>query len=187
MPLAKPMRRQLTHRRQIISDGYQRDDGLWDIEARMTDVKTAPVDNLERGGFVSAGEPFHDISARLTIDATFTIVSADAVIDASPFKNCPAAAKAFGRLVGAQIGPGWHKEAQDRVAGVAGCTHITELLPVLATTAIQSLWPTLGDDVLRVGSRFLLNSCRSWAQDGEVVKRHLPELYQSSKPLESIE
>lgn len=177
MPLVKPMGRQLAHRCRII----KRDDGLRDSEARMTNVKTAPVDNLERSGFVSAGELFQDISARLTTDATFTIVSADAVTDASPFKNCPADAKAFGRLVGG--GPGWHKEAQERVAGVAGCTHIS----VLVTAAIQSLWSTLGDDVLRVGSRFLLNSCRSWAQDGEVVKRHLTELYQSSKPLESIE
>lgn len=31
--------RRLAHTRQIVCSGYVRDDGLYDIEARMTDTK----------------------------------------------------------------------------------------------------------------------------------------------------
>lgn len=178
MPLTKPVRRRHAHRRTIIADGYEREDGLWDIEARMTDIKSESVDNEERGGFVAAGEPFHDMYLRLTIDRTLLIHQAEAVIDASPFRMCPGAAGVFKQLEGTRIGPGWQREAKERVGGVKGCTHVFELLPVLSTTAIQSLWPSMEDDVMQAGAKFMLNTCRTWGQSSDVIRRYVPEHYQ---------
>ncbi|NCX72859.1 MAG: DUF2889 domain-containing protein, partial [Betaproteobacteria bacterium] len=36
---SKPAARKLMHRRFIESQGFRRDDGLWDIEATLTDIK----------------------------------------------------------------------------------------------------------------------------------------------------
>lgn len=178
MPLSKPARRRHAHRRTVTADGYQREDGLWDIEAHMTDVKSECVDNPERGGYVAPGEAFHDMWLRLTIDNTLLIHQVEAVIDQSPFRQCPQASRVFAKLEGTRIGPGWQRQAKTLVGGAQGCTHLHELLPVLATTAVQSLWPTLQGEVLKVGAQLMLNTCLSWAQDSDMVRRYLPELYQ---------
>lgn len=40
MPLSPPEPREHIHSRDIILRGYRREDGLWDIEAHLTDTKT---------------------------------------------------------------------------------------------------------------------------------------------------
>lgn len=177
MPLSRPIKRQSHHKRTINSDAFLRDDGLWDIEARMIDVKAHSVDNDERGGYIPAGEPFHDISIRITIDNTFLLKTVEASIDASPFKMCNRITGAFKKLEGTRIGPGWHQQSRRLVGGVLGCTHINELLPVVATTAIQAIWPSREGDVLEEGAAVMINTCHSWAQNSEVVKKYLPKYY----------
>ncbi len=178
MPLSKPQRRQQLHHRQVNCYGYQREDGLWDIEGHMTDVKTAPVDNPERGGYIAAGEAFHDMALRITIDQSLKIHQVEACIDQSPFRMCPAVAGAFRQLEGSRIGPGWQRQVRELLGGVQGCTHLSELLIPIATTAVQTLWPSTREDVMKLGAQVMLNSCRTWAQDSEVIKTYLPELYQ---------
>src|SRR5512143_596133 len=69
MPLSRPPRsRKLLHTRTVQCYGYQREDGLWDIEGHMTDVKTYSFTNKDRGGEIRAGEPLHAMSIRLTLD-----------------------------------------------------------------------------------------------------------------------
>ena len=50
MPLEKPHPRKHIHTRDIQCLGYQRDDGLWDIEGTIMDTKTYSFDNIDRGG-----------------------------------------------------------------------------------------------------------------------------------------
>ena len=50
----------IKHTRTITCKGYRRKDGLWDIEAHMTDIKTFSFENRDRGG-IQAGEPVHEM------------------------------------------------------------------------------------------------------------------------------
>ncbi len=168
MPLPKPQPRQKYHRRSISCDGFLREDGLWDIEAHMSDIKSISVDDRERG-YVSAGEAFHDMWLRVTIDETFKVHEVHAAMDATPFSICPKIATAFAKLEGTQIGPGWRAECKKRLGGIKGCTHLNELLPVIATTAFQSLWPFNDADRLAQGIELMLDTCHAWSKDGEVV------------------
>lgn len=179
MPLSSGVKRSHYHRRTVICDGFQREDGLWDIEARMTDVKSQPVDHLEKG-FVSAGEAFHDLSIRITMDINFLIQEVEACIDRSPLSMCTDIASAFKKLEGTRIGPGWHRMCRDLLGGVAGCTHLNELLPVVATTAIQSTWPVRKDGYSEKGARFMLNSCHTWSESSPVIQKYHPSLYKAS-------
>ena len=43
MPLSTSAPRQLMHNRAIECRGYQREDGLWDIEGHLVDTKTYPT------------------------------------------------------------------------------------------------------------------------------------------------
>lgn len=166
------------HTRTVSCVGFLRDDQLWDIEARMTDVKTHDVDNAERGGYVPAGEAFHDLSIRLTLSSDLRIHQVEACIDRAPFRICNRISQSFRQLEGTRIGPGWLQQAKQLLGGVLGCTHLNELLPVLATTAVQTLWPSLKGEVLATGAKWMLNSCHAWGQSSEMIQTYLPEHYQ---------
>ena len=60
MPLSKPALRKHLHNRNIECKGYEREDGLWDIEAHLVDTKTYSFENHDRGT-VASGKPVHDM------------------------------------------------------------------------------------------------------------------------------
>lgn len=184
MPLPAPAKRQHIHTRQINFAGYEREDGLFDIEAHLTDTKTYAFSNHWRGS-IQPGEALHEMLLRLTIDDKFLIHDIEAATDHSPFEMCPAIAPAYKTLIGVTIGPGWRKHIRDRVGGVAGCTHLTELLYPMATVAIQTIRPLQNhrrrladsDSTRSRGKPFVLNTCHAWAESSPVVKQNAPDYY----------
>lgn len=184
MPLSQPVPRKHLHTRAIDYRGYQRDDGLWDIEAHMTDVKTYAFKNNWRGE-VTAGEPLHEMLLRVTIDDSFVIRDIEAVTDNSPFAMCPDITPNYKSLIGIQMGAGWRKAIRQRVGGVEGCTHITELLFPMATVAMQTLWPLLRDRRDKADSDvsdsprkpMVIDTCHAWASDSPVVRENAPKWY----------
>ncbi len=174
MPLPKAQQRKLQHKREIKSEAFLRDDGLWDIDARMTDIKSDTVESETRG-YVPAGEPFHDIRLRVTVDAFLKVHEVYASIDASPFETCPDITTNYNGLVGTRIGPGWRSKAKEIIGKARGCTHLNELLPVIATTAFQSLWTHSDETTKKQGYKLMLDSCHVWSREGELVNRLISE------------
>jgi hypothetical protein len=179
MPLPEPVARTLIHRRDVICRGFRRDDGLWDIEGRLTDSKTYPFHN-ELRGTLEPGEPVHDMWLRLTIDDELVVRAVCAVTDAAPFAICPAIGPAFAKLEGLRLGPGFRRAVQERLGGVQGCTHLVELLGPIATTAYQTVVPLLARERPARDETLMprhVNSCHALARDGDVVRRHYPRWY----------
>ena len=58
--------RELVHQRRITLNGYVRNDGLFDIEAELTDHKTYPFPSDFRGE-VTPDLPVHHMILRVTI------------------------------------------------------------------------------------------------------------------------
>lgn len=170
MPLPKAQRRKQQHIRTISSGAFLRNDGQWDIEARMTDIKSETVESEVRD-YVSAGEPFHDIRLRVTVDAMLEVHEVHVSIDASPFDACPNIVDSYKKLVGIHIRPGWRTKVNALVGKVNGCTHINELLPVIATTAFQALWSHSDEATKKQGYKVMLDSCHVWSRDGELINR----------------
>ncbi len=180
MPLATAATRQLAHTRVVTCHGYHRDDDLWDIEGRIIDTKPYRFGNHDRGGWIEADEALHDISIRLTINIALEVVDVDAVIDCSPYDYCKSAASVARNLVGLKIAPGWTKNSKAAMGGSRGCTHLTELLGPVATTAIQ----TIASEKMKFNkgqrvdnSNIFLGSCHTYAADSPVVKMHWPDQY----------
>ena len=141
MPLSPPADREELHARDIALRGFQRADGLFDIEATLADTKARGFASEQRG-WIASGERLHGMAARMTVDEAMTIVAFEAAIDDSPYPSvCPGAAPHFARLVGLVIGPGFVRAAMQRVGGTGGCTHLRELLQQMATVAYQTMWP----------------------------------------------
>jgi len=183
MPLSKPSPRNQIHTRQIQAQGFQRDDGLWDIESRIVDTKSYSFDNTDRG-VINSGEAIHDISIRLTINDDMTVQSAEAVIDSGPFTLCGNIAPAFSALEGLSIKPGWRKQVQQHLGGVKGCTHLIDmLLGPIAVTAWQTVNPARQKRNSPAGSGkpALLNSCHAFSASSPIVEREWPDFYFTEK------
>ncbi len=177
MPLSPPAARTLLHQRDIVCRGYRRDDGLWDIEARLIDTKTYDFDNADRGGRIRAGDPLHEMMVRVTIDDDFLIRQAEAATLAGPFSPCADIAPAFAELAGLRIAKGFVAEVRQRFGGVRGCTHIVEMFGPIATTAYQTLSAArerkaaADPDRKRPG---VIDQCHALSADGPVVARLWP-------------
>jgi hypothetical protein len=183
MPLSSIAARQHIHTRSVDCRGYLREDGLWDIEGHLVDVKTYDFASHQRGE-VAAGDPVHDMWLRLTIDDSLTIRAVEAVTDKSPFRVCPEITPNFERLVGLNIGPGFHARVRALVGRAEGCTHLVELLWPLATTAFQTIYPWKerqmalnGETNTPAGRPRLLDTCHAFASDGPLVKQLWPDHY----------
>jgi hypothetical protein len=177
MPLSQPVAgRESVHTRRIELQGYAREDGLFDIEARMTDTKSEGFTTGDR--WVAPGEALHGMAMRMTIDQDMTIVGFEAAIDDSPYRICPQIAPNFAKLVGLPIGRGFLRAAAERVGGIHGCTHLRELLQQLATVAFQTLYPLRRNRSAPVTARpLLLNTCHTYRANGPVVQAKWPEHY----------
>lgn len=178
MPLPPPVepRRQPVHDRTVSFRSFRRDDGLWDIEGALVDVKPFDVDLSS--GLVPAGQAMHDMRIRLTIDDDLNILDAAVVTDAQPY---PPACGEVGpgyraAIVGLNLGRGFRRAVLDRLGGVAGCTHMTELLLQFPTAAIQTLAGFKRDNEDRGGERpFQLDRCHALDTRGETVRKFYPK------------
>src|SRR5712691_11186995 len=103
MPLPdSAVERELRHTRRTRYEGYKRADGLWDIEAHLTDVKIH--DYRLKTGVRRAGQPVHEMWVRITIDRNFTVVDAVASSDAVPYAGgCETIAPAYRKLIGLNL------------------------------------------------------------------------------------
>ena len=180
MPLPPPkVERTKLHTRTYDFQGYQRADGLWDIEGRIVDTKTYGFANDYRGE-IGPGEALHDMSIRLTIDDDFVVPDIEAGTDDSPFAICPQAAPNFTRVIGCKIQTGWRQLVRREVGAADGCTHMIEMLGAMATVAFQTLYPVRAK---KAGARTpgqrpgLLDTCFAFRSDSPVVKASWPEFY----------
>lgn len=178
MPLPEPKARTLRHTRRIELNGYERDDGLWDIEAHLVDTKGYAFRNHFRGE-IPVGEPIHDMWMRLTVDDSLTIREVAACTDHSPFPSCPEAAPNYQQLVGMRIRSGWTDQVRQKMGLTAGCTHLYELLRPLATVAIQTIMPLQKRRQPHDPDKRpqLLDTCYGWRSDGEAVRERYPVWY----------
>jgi len=184
MPLSKPRPRHNIHNRKIYAQGFQCDDGLWDIESRLIDTKTYSFDNAERGT-INSGEAIHDISIRVTLNDDMTVQSAEAVIDQGPFTICGDICLSFDSLIGLSIKPGWRKGVLQRLGGTKGCTHLVDMLlgPIAATAwqTVSSARQSRGSSSKESRKPSLLNSCHAFSASSPVVKREWPDYYETEK------
>ena len=179
MPLSPPVRRALRHTRAIHVDAFAREDGLWDLDARITDVKTNDIQLAS--GLREGGDPVHDLNLRITINRDLVIVDAEAASDKVPYPGyCDTIAPAYKSLIGLSLMSHFRLHLKDRLAGVLGCTHLTELALVLPTAAIQAYANDViktrdGDAVDDSTERpFQLDRCHALSLNGPAVARYYP-------------
>ena len=184
MPGLEPtVGREPLHRRSIEIRGYKRADGLYDVEGHLVDTK--PFDFKLAAGLRPAGQPIHDMWLRITVDRDLKIVDAAAAMDGMPYVNdCDRIVPAYRKLVGLAIRPGYTQKVKELLAGVRGCTHITELAGALATAAFQTM---AGQRLQPSDQRpFQLDKCHALESTKPAVARYYPKWYTGDEPIEAV-
>lgn len=166
------------HTRTITLEGFARSDGLFDVDARLTDAKHYLMTNWP-GGVLEAGDRMHDMVVTMTVDADGVIRDMQARALAHPHAVCQQGAGNFSRLIGLSIRKGFIKAVAERLEQRESCTHIREMLQQMATVAFQSMrearQKTYG--AAEVAKPVLMDSCIAWASDGDWVKVRFPAYY----------
>ncbi len=174
----KTVSRRLLHTRQVTCTGYERDDGLFEVEGRLLDTKG--VDTEFPYGVVPANGVLHQMLIRMTLDRKLVIQRIEAVSERAPTPVCGHINQAYAALVGISIGPGFKKRVAERVGGMKGCTHLTELLGPMATTAIQTLAPVLQkrlrdraarDPDFEMPTHWAIGTCHAYRPEGDAALR----------------
>jgi Protein of unknown function (DUF2889) len=180
LPTAAP-ERQLKHRRSIDVQIYARGDGLWEVDARITDARTRETHMA--AGLLPAGAPIHDMLLRLVVDERFNVVEAGAQTTAMPYSGeCDAYGDAYARLVGLNLMRGFRQAVKERLGGIQGCTHITELTQVLPTAVVQAFaGEVLDTQGVAADSEqpFQIDRCHALRADGLAVKTYYPRWYRA--------
>ncbi len=185
MPLPAPaVSRVHKHTRNVRFEGFKRDDGLWDIEAHLTDVKT--FDMPLSSGVRTAGEPVHEMWIRLTIDRKLNVIEATAVTDAMPYSGeCDRIAPDYAKLKGTNLLKGFRHTIKLLYGEIKGCTHLNELLAQMPTAAIQSFAGQRRDNEDAGRKPFQLDSCHALATNSATVLRYYPKWYREAETEES--
>jgi hypothetical protein len=179
MPLpVSEVERELTHTRRIRYEGYKRADGLFDIEAHLTDIKNH--DYKLKTGVRRAGQPVHEMWLRITIDRGMKIVAASASSDAVPYPGgCETIAPAYGKLVGLSLIKDFRGHVRQALGGVRGCTHLTEMLGGLPTAAIQTFAGEMPEEREGGEKPFQLDQCHALDTTGDTVKKWYPKWHKT--------
>ena len=184
MPLENSSKsRRLMHTRFVECEGFLRDDGLWEVEAWLRDIKPFAQRADRFRGELKPGDPVHDIGLRLAIDDGMTIREAETMMRATPYPTCVEVEPILQRLIGERIGPGWRETVRRKIGRLETCTHLAELLGPAVTTLFQTMSygrNPEGRDTLEnqrlLGERpFFIGGCHSWRTDGPVVAAMFPQ------------
>jgi len=183
MPLPPTVEREELHRRSIEMRGYRRIDGDYEIEGRVTDTKTRPIQPQGRDTPMPAGVPIHDMSVRLVVDEFLVVKDIVAVTDAHPFPDCAHAAASLAQLKGARIAAGWTARVKS-LLGKESCTHLVEILIPMATAAYQTLAEVRfarGDELDQAGRPVRIDSCYAYSDARDLVLRRWPAFHKPGK------
>jgi len=178
--LSWPVERELATSRTIDCKGYLRTDGLWDVEAHMIDTRPVSVTHPKYGVSKPAGYPLHEMKIRITVDNDLLIHEAEAATIHAPFQPCRVPPESFPNLKGLSFKTGFKKGLAERMGGIKGCTHLSELLGNIATVAFQTV--ASSDEWVAKIDRgeiipFYIDSCYSYNESGSLVKQLYPNLY----------
>ncbi|NDH61821.1 MAG: DUF2889 domain-containing protein [Alphaproteobacteria bacterium] len=149
MPLSPMIGRQHLHTRRVVCQGFFRDDGLWDIEGRITDEKTYEHANEWRGP-LKPGDFVHDMSIRERLGGVHGCTHIVELLG-------PVATTAFQTVSSSKA-----RELNRAHRARSGDTS----KPADSTATPRPR-----------RKPYVVDTCHAWASDGAVVKRWAPDFY----------
>jgi Protein of unknown function (DUF2889) len=149
---------------RIIVEGFLKDDRF--LESYAITGETFP------GGVI------HHMAIRLLVNCSNLLIEdVDVDLISVPRELCRETIDCLVPIKGLAITKGFTLKVKKLAGGTKGCTHLVELLQAMAPAAIQgfaahqSHKPADFDPVhAKMIFKFLINTCRSWREDGPFVE-----------------
>ncbi|MGH6626860.1 MAG: DUF2889 domain-containing protein [Burkholderiaceae bacterium] len=173
--------REELHFRRIDFRGFRRSDGLFEVEAQLTDRKTHDFAPPSGGRVVPAGDNIHDHGLRVVFGEDMVIREITIAIRAYPYRECRGGGETLQALVGLRIGPGWNSELRKRLPSSDTCTHLKEMMTPLASAAFQTVYSVVTSRVGEVdasGRPRKIDSCYAYGTSRELVRLNWPVFHQ---------
>jgi hypothetical protein len=83
------------------------------------------------------------------------------------------------KIGGANLRHGFRRLVTDRLGGVHGCTHLTEVVGTLPTLAVQ-MFAGLVREIEGTDKPFQLDRCQALDTRSETVRRYYPQWYRGA-------
>ncbi len=173
--------RRAVHTRTVKVDVYKCDDNSYDVDAEIADIPQRHIDLI--CGSKAAGDDLHRMRLRLHIDQSNVVQRAGAETLAGPYgEHCANHGDVYARLVGLNVLKGFRQAVFERLGGMQGCTHITELAQSVPTALIQAIAQEAALRRKEGGGEekeqpFQLDRCHALRLDSEAVRIFYPRWY----------
>jgi hypothetical protein len=121
----------------------------------------------------------HHMTIRLLVNCSNLLIEdVDVDMISVPREECRETVESLAPIKGLTITKGFTSKAKKIAGGKKGCTHLMELLLVIAPAAVQGSLAyrsrkqaDFDPDRARTILQFLINTCRVWREDGPLVER----------------
>jgi len=166
------------HTRKIDVSTYEYDEERIMVEGTLRDDRFQETHAITGETFPSG--VIHHMGIRLLINCSnFVIEDLDVDLIAVPREACRETIDCLAPVKGMTITRGFTAKVKKAAGGSKGCTHVLELLLAMAPAAVQgfaahqSRKPSgFNPDQAEFILKYLINTCRTWREDGPFVKTH---------------
>jgi len=143
------------------------------IEGNLTDERLCPAFQYSKRQLVDKGV-YHHIQVKMTLSLPkLTIESIRAQMPTVPIEHCREIERVVTQLVGIQLARGFSRKVRERIGGVNGCVHMTQLLLAMSAASVQGSYAYY-NRVRNNGKpmkpeydeSLLVNSCHVWRESG---------------------
>ena len=185
--------------RKIDIMGYADELGeYFEIHGEIRDLRQYDSFNTMRGN-IPFGEPLHYMQVMMRANRDKEILDITAKTHHAPFTRCcVGAADQYHILIGLKIAPGFKQKMRELLPANLQCTHISELLPQMATVLFQTIHAydqkfkahipnsngTNSNEIKKSDeklAKYMLNSCHAFHENSDVVKTLMPAFYKGDK------
>lgn len=165
------------HRRQINIATYPLGEERLVIEGWLKDDRL--VSGYHWDGTPRPAGIVHWMGIRLLVEGSPPVImQAEAEMPQVPHEACPEILDAVKRLMGLSISSGFTAAVLERLGGVKGCTHMTQLILAMGPAALHGYWtqqarqrrprPASLEEVSALDA--LRDSCHLWGENGPLMQ-----------------
>jgi hypothetical protein len=155
----------------------------YDYDGQRIIVEGFLKDDRFQESHIVTGEKFpsgviHHLAIRLLVNCSnLMIEDVDIEMMSVPRKVCREAIDCLAPIKGLTITKGFTAKVKKMAGGNRGCTHLVELILTMAPAAFQGFGAhqsrkpsVINPDQAKMISQFLVNTCRTWREDGPLAE-----------------
>ena len=185
MSSLKALKGERVHTRSIRIETFAVDNDRVVVEGVLEDIRTCVMYTIS--GHRREPGPVHGMAVRFLVGGIpVKILDVEVEMPKVPLEECDQVASSVKKLIGLHVVYGYTKAVKERMGGIEGCTHLTNLILAMGSAAIQGMASHRGRGPIPPDARALMiqyvkNSCRVWREGGPQIQKAMDEIKKASE------